>query len=169
MNLTTQLTEELKQLAGFSSSNPRRIEITDPDGLVLGIAVVAVDALSCAFESLTLHVPSLVGNESGVLQAWAAALSARVTYLLENIGPIEIDQRSNQVLIRSTPPDRTDTGTQFYEVLLSAQANGTFLLRRYRAENGQPGRESVDIHLTHETLHKLVGDLVDTIPQPEKS
>lgn len=167
MNFTTQLTDELKQLAGFSSSNPRRIEITDPDGLVLGIAVVAVDALSCAFESLTLHVPSLVGNESGVLQAWADALSARVTYLLENIGPIEIDKRSSQVLIRSTPPDRTETGTQFYEVLLSAQSNGTFLLRRYRAENGQPGRESVDIHLTHETLHKLVGDLVDTIPPQE--
>lgn len=166
MNLTTQLTEELKQLAGFSSSTPRRVEITDPDGLVLGVAVVAVDALSCAFESLTLHVPSLVGNESGAIQAWADALSERVTYLLENIGPIEIDRQSSQVLIRSTPPDRTSTGTQFYQVLLSAQTNGTFLLRRYRAESGQPGRESVDIHLTHETLQKLVGDLVDTIPQP---
>ena len=167
MNLTTQLTEELKQLAGFSSSTPRRVEITDPDGLVLGVAVVAVDALSCAFESLTLHVPSLVGNENGAIQAWADALSERVTYLLENIGPIEIDRQSSQVLIRSTPPDRTNTGTQFYEVLLSAQTNGTFLLRRYRAESGQPGRESVDIHLTHETLHKLVGDLVETIPRPD--
>lgn len=165
MNLSTQLTDELKQLAGFSSSMPRRIEITDSEGLILGIAVVAVDALSCAFESLTLHVPSLVGNESGALQAWADALSGRVTYLLENIGPIEIDQRNNQVLIRSTPPDRTNTGTRFYEVLLSAQANGTFLLRRYRAESGQPGRKSVDIHLTHETLHKLVRDLIDTIPR----
>jgi hypothetical protein len=165
MNLTTQLNEELKQLAGFSSSTPRRVEITDPNGLILGVAVVAVDALSCAFESLTLHVPALVGNESGAIQAWADALSERVTYLLENIGPIEIDRQSSQVLIRSTPPDRTSTGTQFYEVLLSAQTNGTFLLRRYRAESGQPGRESVDIHLTHETLHKLVGDLVETIPQ----
>lgn len=166
MNLTTQLTDELKQLAGFSSSTPRCIEITDSEGLILGIAVVAVDALSCAFESLTLHVPSLVGNESGTLETWADALSGRVTYLLENIGPIEIDQRSSQVLIRSTPPDRTSAGTRYYEVLLSAQGNGTFLLRRYRAESGQPGRESVDIHLTHETLHKLVGDLVDTIPRP---
>ena len=166
MNLTTQLTDELKQLAGFSSSTPRRIEITDSDALVLGIDVVAVDALSCAFESLTLHVPTLVGNETAVLQVWADALSQRLTYLLENIGPIEIDRGSSQVLIRSTPPDRSEAGTQFYEVLLSAQTNGTFLLRRYRTESGQPGRESVDIHLTHETLHKLVGDLVDTIPQP---
>lgn len=166
MNLTTQLADELKQLAGFASSAPRRIEMADPDGLVLGISVVAVDALSCAFESLTLHVPTLVGNETAVLQAWADALSARVTYLLENIGPIEIDRSSSQVLIRSTPPDRGQAETRFYEVLLSALTNGTFLLRRYRTEDGQPGRESVDIHLTHETLHKLVGDLVDTIPQP---
>lgn len=164
MNLITQLTDELKQLAGFSSSTPRRIDMTDPDGLVLGIAVVAVDAFSCAFESLTLHVPSLVGNESGVLQDWADSLSSRVTYLLENIGPIEIDRSSNQVLIRSTPPDRNGGITQFFEVLLTAQANGTFQLRRFRTETGQPGRESVDIQLTHETLHKLVRDLVDTIP-----
>ena len=86
------------------------------------------------------------------------------TYQLENIGPIEIGKRSSQVLIRSIPPDRTYTDTQFYEVLLSTQSNGTFLFRRYRAENGQPGRESVDIHLTLETLHKLV----DTITTPEK-
>ena len=165
MNLNSQLTDELKQLAGFSSSTPRRIEMCDSDGLILSVAVVAVDLLSCAFESLTLHVPALVGNETTVLQAWADALSQRVTYLLENIGPIEIDRSNSQVLIRSTPPDRSSAGTQFYEVLLTAQANGTFVLRRYRSENGQPGRSSVDIHLTHETLHKLVRDLVDTIPQ----
>lgn len=164
MNLTTQLTDELKQLTGFSSSTPRRVEMTDPDGLVLGIEFVAVDVLSCALESLTLRVPKLVGNETGVLRKWADALSKRVTYLLENLGPIEIDENSTQILIRSTPPDRSQAGTRFYEVLLSAQSNGTFFLRRYRSEGGQSGRESVDIHLTHETLCKLVTDLVDTIP-----
>jgi hypothetical protein len=164
MNLITQLKDELKQLTGFSSSIPRHIEMADSDGLILGMSIVAVDALSCAFESLTLHVPALVGNETGSLQQWADALSQRVTYLLENIGPIEIDLRSNQVLIRSTPPDQSGGATQFYEVLLTAQANGTFQLRRYRAENGQPGRKSVDIHLTHESLQKLIHDLVDTIP-----
>lgn len=169
MELITKLTSELKQHAGFSSSTPRQIEMTDQDGLVLGVAIVAVDALSCAFESLRLHVPSLVGNESGALQSWAEALSERVTYLLENIGPIEIDRGSNQVLIRSTPPDRSGGVTQFFEVLLTAQANGTFQLRRYRSEHGQHGRESVDIHLTHETLQKLVHDLVDTIPASTKS
>ena len=167
MELAAQLENELKQLVGFSASAPRRVEITDAAGLVLGIGFVAVDRMSCAFESLTLHVPHLVGREAGALHDWAEHLSQRVTYLLESIGPIEIDESGNQVLIRSNPPDVSQGATQFYEVLLSAQANGTFLLKRYRTESGQPGRESVDILLTNQTLKKLVNDLVDTIPETE--
>ncbi|MDA0591485.1 MAG: hypothetical protein O2820_26085 [Planctomycetota bacterium] len=164
MDLTEQIENEIKQLAGFSSSTPRRVEVTDSDHRVLGIGFVAVDTMSVAFESMTLHVPELVGHETGVLREWADALSNKVTYLLENIGPIEIDERAKEILIRSTPPVKLAGATQFYEVLLGAQANGTFLLRRYRSETGQPGRQSVDIQLTHETLRKLVGDLVETIP-----
>lgn len=164
MDLTAQLENEIKQLAGFSSSTPRRVEVADSDGRILGVGFVAVDTMSCAFESMTLHVPKLVGHETGALKEWAKALSQRVTYLLENIGPIEIDEKKREILIRSTPPVKSGGATRFYEVLLGAQTNGTFLLRRYRSETGQPGRQSVDIQLTHETLSKLVGDLVDTIP-----
>jgi hypothetical protein len=164
MDLTEQIENEIKQLVGYSSSTPRRVEVTDSDSRVLGIGFVTVDTMSVAFESMTLHVPQLVGHESSVLREWADALSQRVTYLLENIGPIEIDESKREILIRSTPPVKSGGATQFYEVLLGAQANGTFLLRRYRSETGQPGRQSVDIQLTHETLRKLVGDLVDTIP-----
>ena len=165
MNLTSQLTNEIKQLVGFSSSTPRRVEVSDVALRVLGVDFVAVDTMSCAFESLTLHVPDLVGHELSVIKEWANGLSERVTYLLESIGPIEIDESGNQILIRSTPPDRTGNTTQFYEVLLSAQANGTFLLRRFRTETGQVGRHSVDIQMTHETLNKLIIDLLDTVPQ----
>ena len=164
MDLTEQIENEIKQLVGFSSSTPRRVEVADSENRVLGVGFVAVDTMSVAFESMTLHVPELVGHETSVLRDWADALSRRVTYLLEDIGPIEIDENAKAILIRSTPPVKSGGTTQFYEVLLGAQANGTFLLRRYRSETGQPGRQSVDIQLTHETLRKLVGDLVDTIP-----
>lgn len=167
MDLSTQLSNELKQLIGFSSSSTRRVQVSDSRGLVLGVDFVAVDTMSCAFESLTLHVPELVGHELSVLKNWADALSQRVTYLLESIGPIEIDESGSRILIRSTPPGRSGSTTQFYEVLLSVQSDGTFLLRRFRAEANQPGRQSVDIHLTHETLQKLIDDLVDTIPDVE--
>jgi hypothetical protein len=165
MDLTSQLANEIKQLVGFSSSTPRRVEVTDSAQRVLAVKFVAVDTMSCAFESLTLHVPELVANELSVVKDWANALSQRVTYLLESISPIEIDERGNQILIRSTPPDRTGNTTQFYEVLLSAEANGTFLLRRFRTETGQTSRHSVDIRMTHETLNKLIVDLLDTVPQ----
>lgn len=164
MDLTDQLQNEIKQLIGFSSSAPRHVEVTDSDSRVLGIGFVAVDSMSVAFESLTLHVPELVGHETSILREWADALSQRVTYLLENIGPIEIDENAREVLIRSTPPVKSGSDTQFYEVLLGVRSNGTFQLRRYRSETGQPGRQSVDIQLTHETLQKLVGDLVETVP-----
>ena len=165
MDLTAQLENELKQLVGFSASAPRRVEMTSPAGLVLSVDFLAVDKMSCSLESLTLQVPALVGREVCVLNQWAENLSRRVPYLLESIAPIEIDDSGHQVLIRSNPPDLSQGATQFYEVLLSAQANGTFLLKRYRTESGQPGRESVDILLTNQTLKKLVNDLVDTIPE----
>lgn len=164
MNLTSQLKDELKQLVGFSSSTPRRVEITDNSQRVLAVNFVAVDTMSCAIDSLTLRVPTLVGCELSVIKAWATALSQRVTYLLEGIGPIEIDETGKEILIRSTPPDRTGNTTLFYEILLSAQANGTFLLRRFHTETGQVGRQAIDIRITHETLNKLIVDLIDTIP-----
>jgi hypothetical protein len=165
MDLTSQLSSELTRLTGFSGPPARKVEITDAAGLRLSIDFLAIDSMSSAFKSLALHVPKLVGHEVDVLNEWAIALSQRVTYLLEHIGPIEVDASVNEVLIRSTPPDRSSGTTQFYEVLLSAQTDGTFSLRRYRSDSGQPGRDPVDILLTNETLKKLVTDLVDTIPE----
>lgn len=164
MDLTSSLNHELTRLTGFAGPPVQTVDVTDAAGLRLRIDFTAIDSMSCAFESLSLHVPRLVGHEVRVLNDWAVALSQRVTYLLEFIGPIEVDPSVNEVLIRSTPPDKSSGSTQFYEVLLSAQTDGTFSLRRYRSHSGQPGRDAVDILLTNETLKKLVTDLVDTIP-----
>ena len=62
MDLTEQIENEIKQLVGFSSSTPRRVEVTDSESRVLGVGFVAVDTMSVAFESMTLHVPELVGH-----------------------------------------------------------------------------------------------------------
>lgn len=164
MDLISQLTHELRQLAGFSSVSPKRVEMLDDNNVRLSIDFVAVDTLSCAFRELTLQVPDLLGRELAVLKQWADALSKRVTYLLENIGPIETDRLGNKILIRSNPPDRSTGTTKFYEVLLSAKSNGTFSLKRFSYEPGSPGRQGVDIQLTHEVLLKLIRDLLETIP-----
>ena len=60
-------------------------------------------------------------------------------------------------------PDKRDSATTFYEVLLQSQGAGVFTLRRYRRADAGP-REHVDLRTTHELLEKLADDLVATIP-----
>lgn len=164
MDLKAQLIDELKQLAGFSAASPKQVRMTDPQGLALTLDVLAADSLSCSLRSLSLYVPKLAGCDPSVVRDWAVRLSKKVTYLLEQVGPIETDATNGTVLIRSTPPDRDPASTRYYEILLSAQSDGTFRLNRYRSERGQSGREAVDLLLTHEVLKKLVGDLIETLP-----
>ena len=164
MNLSTQLANELKQLAGLSTDTPNTIELSHSDGIDLAIDFTVVDTISCSFREIRLRVPALVGAEFAALKQWAERLSERVTYLLENIGPLEADPDSGQVLIRSNPPDQSADESQFYEIILQSHSNGNFSLRRYRSEAARPGREQVDMQTTHEVLTKLANDLVETIP-----
>lgn len=165
MSLITQLSQQLQQLQGFSSSGqPCTVSLAGDDGLQLGIDFTAVDTMSCSFEEIRLDAPSLVGRQLDALRQWAENLSKRITYLLEHIGPLEFDADRRQVLIRSTPPSKGGNATKFYEILLQSHANGSFTLRRYESASGRPGRDQVDIQTTHEVLEKLVHDLVDTIP-----
>ena len=129
-----------------------------------GTATV-VDSLSCAFRELTLEVPGLQTAPFTTLETWARNLSQRITYLLEQIGPLELDPNAGQVLIRSTPPDQLPDGTQYYEIMLSQNA-GAFVLKRYKAIKGTPGRTQVDLQVTHEVLYKLVDDLEASAPSP---
>jgi hypothetical protein len=164
MNLTDQLNQKLAQSAGFHSQSARTVALSGPDGVDVAIDFVAVDSMSCAFREMRLRVPKLAAAGFDALKAWAEALSKRVTYLLENIGPLELDPAAGQVLIRSTTPDQQSNATTFYEVLLSSQGQGQFALRRYRSQKGVAGRDQVDVQVTHEVLRKLVNDVVDTIP-----
>lgn len=166
MSLTNDLSNELQKLIGFSSTTPQTVSLSGPDQISVAIDFTAVDTMSCSFRELRLSVPSLVGCDVDMLRQWAQALSGRVTYLLENLGPVEIDTKSGKVLVRSTPPDQQPDGTKYYEVLLESNITGSFSLRRYESIKGAPGRNRVDIQTTQEVLLKLVNDLVETIPVP---
>lgn len=165
MSLDRQLDDELNQLIGFHGPSAHTARLSDPGGLAVELDFTAVDSMSCSFAELRISVPSLTNAAFDAVKKWAEALCRRVTYLLENIGPLELDPDAGEVMIRSNPPDRQPDGTQYYEILLKTHANGQFSLRRYRAEKGRPGRTPVDVQLTHQVLRKLLTDLVDTIPQ----
>lgn len=164
MTLSSQLNQEIQQLVGQQFSPARTVSVIDPRPLELQIDFAAVDTISCSVEELRLSVPSLSSSGLDQLKQWAESLCQRVTYLLENIGPLEYDQNGNQVLIRSTPPHQHPTGKQFYEILLQSRSGGHFVLRRFRSVQGQQGRSQVEMQMTHELLSRLVDDLSDTIP-----
>jgi hypothetical protein len=159
-----QLIAEIRKLNVPSPAAPKTVAVAGPGGVDLAVDVTALDSMSCSCRELRMRVPSLTGAGAAALKKWADALCARITYLLEHLGPLEVDTQGKQVLVRSTTPDKRGNTTSFYEVLLQSQGAGLFTLRRYRREpNGAP-REHVDLQTTHELLEKLADDLMATIP-----
>jgi hypothetical protein len=165
MSFRNDLSLALASLKGLSGPSPSPISLHNAAGLKLTIDFTVVDSLSCAFREMTLEVPSLQSAAFATLETWARNLSKRITYLLEQMAPLELDPSAGEVLIRSTPPDQLPDGTQYYEIMLSQQA-GAFVLKRYRSIKGTPGRIQVDLQVTHEVLYKLVDDLEATAPTP---
>ncbi|WP_417850781.1 hypothetical protein [Thalassoglobus sp.] len=163
MALRDLVNQELIQLTQ-SGSVPATLSATDSSGIVITLEVTAIDSMSVELMELSLFVPQLQNAAFDVLKQWSIDLSQRITYLLENIGPLEFDPNAGQVLIRSSPPGQLPHGTQFYEIMLSSSGNGTFTLRRYKSIQGTPGRDQVEMQMTIEVLLRLIDDLVDTIP-----
>jgi hypothetical protein len=168
MSLSLDLSAALQPLVGQTFVPPRTVSVADGLGVALALDLVSVEMLGVSCEEVRLNVPRLSAASLDTLKQWAGGLCQRITYLLEQLGPLEFDAQQNQVLIRSTPPDAaTSPGqTKYYEVLLSSHGGGKFSLRRFQADHGTPGRTPVPIRVTHEQLAKLVNDLVGTLPTP---
>ena len=166
MSLSLDLSAALTPLSGQSFVPARTVTVSDTTGTSLAVDVIAVESLGVSCEELRLEIASLGAATLDTLKKWANDLCRRVTYLLENLGPLEIDAQGNQILIRSTPPDKSAGSgtTKYYEVMLSSLGAGRFSLRRFRYDTSSGQRIAVPLQLTHEQLAKLINDLVATIP-----
>ncbi len=164
MTCGRHLTNEIRKLAGQGVAGARTAVAPGPGGVDLAADVLAADSLSCSLREIRMRVPALNGADATVLKKWAHDLCARVTYLLEPLGPLEIDAEGRQVLIRSSSPDKRENAATFYEILLQSQGAGVFTLRRYRRDKSGAPREHVELRTTYELLEKLADDLVATIP-----
>lgn len=165
MSLSLDLAAALNPLVGQTFVPPKTVSVADGSGVSLEVDLIAVETLGVSCEELRLNVPSLAAVTIDILKKWANDLCQRVKYLLENLGPLEYDAQEGQVLIRSTPPDKSTVGvTKYYEVMLSSHGSGQFSLRRFRNDGSGGQRVPVPLQLTHEQLSKLVNDLVGTTP-----
>ena len=116
------------------------------------------DSLSCALTELTLDKNAPIREE---LRAWAARIAQRVTGLLEPLSLVEVDQPLGKALLRSQTPSVREGKSYYYELLLERTGCTSANLRRFSADrqNGDK-REAVAFVLTHETIVKLVTDIV---------
>jgi hypothetical protein len=162
MLLNEQITQSLAGLMGLASDVPKTVGWSEGVGPTVEVDFTAVDSLGCAFRELRVSADELKNVPFETLKAWADDLCRKVTYLLEHIGPLELDSQAQTVLIRSTPPTREPEQTTFYEILVKAP--GTLNLRRYSRALRHSDREPCDIRIIHEVLLKLVADILAAIP-----
>ena len=162
MTLATKISKSLTGLHGYSSDQPTCAIWTADNDVRIEVDFTAVDRMSCSIRELRLQADCLEKMSFDIVQEWADDICKRITYLLENMGPLEKDEKLEKVLVRSTPPGKQNGDTVFYEAILHAPSGVS--LRRYRSQKDQTGRQQIDMHCTHETLQKLVEDLVDSVP-----
>ena len=154
-----QIVEQLKQalVAEPLFRDGERTLTAAQGGLRLTCQLTALDSLACAVSEVELLADCLVGAPSSRLEQVAAALAKRLIYLLEPITPIETDADRCVVQMRSNPPHKHAAGTDYYELLVTAE--GRIHLARYSRAPGAT-RTPIAAQLTHEVLVRLAGDFV---------
>ncbi len=120
----------------------------------------AVDQVGCSFRELALDTDALQGADTRRLEQCAASIASRLTYLLEPLRVLEIDDQARIVQLRSVPPSRQGNLHSYYEV--QVREGGSIVLRRFEAVRGRP-RRHVDAHVTREVFTRLAHDLCSVV------
>lgn len=163
MTLTPDVSQELDQLRG--QTLPQTARFTGDKQLLIDLDLTAVEQLSCSLSALRLTPPANANLDMATLEDWAKDLSGRLTYLLENVSPIEIDPTSQQILVRSSQPSQQGKKKEYYEMLLSVDPQGCLTLGRYQISGNQSNRTPVDLVFTREVLVRLMNDLEESFNQ----
>jgi hypothetical protein len=144
-------------LAGLASPTQvsQQLAVQDADNS-FQCQMAGLDTLACAFTEFELTIGKLSSAPIEQLKRVAEALSARLTYLLEPIHPIEVDRDQCVVQMRSSPPQKDDNGTSYYELLVAR--GGRLSLIRYSRPVGQTERQAVPAQVTREVFLRLVRD-----------
>jgi len=151
MTLQQKFDQELTNLGNGAAVS---VTIEDsPRQLLCDIA--ERNSLAVSFHELWLSTTELATAAPDRLSKIGQALSARLTYLMEPVSPIELDAEACIVQLRSNPPQRDDDGRSYYELIVAR--GGHIALKRYRKDNGN-ARQPVVATVTREVLLRLTAD-----------
>ena len=157
MSIRPDMERELKRIAAVSG---RGLLHVDAEGGRIEADLVAVDAIGCAFQTLAFSTEKLAGLALDELKQLSDTLTGKLTYLLEPIGMVEADADRCCVLLRSSPPQKGDDGTSYYELMV--RRGGDISLSRYSKKSGQL-RQIIPAQVTREVLCRLADDFISTV------
>jgi hypothetical protein len=92
-----------------------------------------------------------------LLQQQAAEIERRIFYLLEDFRLVELDEINGLAQVRSAAPHQKNDETLYYEMLL--RQGNSLVITRFQKDHQSEKRQSIPMHLTEETLERLVDDL----------
>ena len=121
---------------------------------VLRASAIGIESNRLEFVAMKTPAPLRAAD----LKAWADRIAARVTYLMEPLVVLELDEKEFQVELRSKTPTPRDGRRSYYELVLSC--DGSAVLERVAFKEADRKRETVPFQLTREVLERLVNDLV---------
>ncbi len=155
----------VKALRTSSGSGKRTIEV-DHEGSAAQADVHGAGPYGSSIDRLTVVAPDrdLGKEEAGdEVARQAEAVGEGIGYLPERLRPHEVEPRQGRAILRSEP--REMRGREYHEVELKDGREAEVTRHRYNA--GEPGRERIPQHYSHETLERLTDDL-DRALRPEE-
>ena len=120
MSTKSQIHTELNRLASLSPSGPA-FAASRYWRWQAGSNAVADRSTGLLFRATFRTSADKLANAATIdqLKDIANALSKQLSYLLESISPIEVDDEACIVQMRSNPPQKDDDGTRYYELVVA--------------------------------------------------
>ena len=157
MSIRPEIERELKRIQAVSG---RGLLQVDAEAGRVEADLVAVDAIGCAFQTLGLSTARLADASLDELKTISPSLTEKLTYLLEPIGMVEADADRCSIQLRSSPPQKGEDETSYYELMV--RRGGDITLSRYSKKAGQL-RQIIPAHVTREVLARLADDFAEAV------
>jgi hypothetical protein len=127
----------------------------------LTLNLTALDTVGLAFSTMEFATTSRTEWSSDALKEWGDRLSKKVTYLMEPLKVLEVNDQGGEVQMRSQSPTPRDQVRAYYEMRLFRR--GSLLMERYVFDETTRERRQVPCQLTRETLERLADDIAASV------
>ena len=157
MTIAETLLPKLNEWQTAGEGRQYLAQALETTGWTLQIAADRVDTLGCLVWELTLSRANAVPMANALLKERALRIAEQATGLMEPLTFLELDELRGEALLRSDTPSKRAASLAYYELLMTA---GRIAVHRYKRSADSARREQVAFALTHESIAKLVDDLM---------